>query len=81
MTEEEKQVGEESVTKVKEQLEQGGEVVRTHSKQTSVARKPPEEELKVGVDEGHSPRKQKRSTGEKHGQQLDPDYNLPKNER
>jgi len=59
MTEEEKQVGEESVTKVEEQLEQGSEAVRTHSKQTSVARKP-EEELKVGVDEGHSPRKQKR---------------------
>jgi len=59
MTEEEKQVEEESVTKVEEQLEQGGAVVRTHSKQTSVARKP-EEELKVGVNEVHSPRKQKR---------------------
>jgi len=56
-TEEEKQVGEELVTKVEEQPEQGGEVVGTHSKQTSVASRP-EEELKVGNKKGHSPTKQ-----------------------
>jgi len=83
MTEEEKQqhVGagkglKESVKVAEGHQERAGEVVESHSEQTKR-----EEELKGGVDEGQSPKKQMKSSGgEKHGQQLDPDHKLPKNE-
>ncbi len=70
-----------AIKMVEEQQERvGGNVVEIHGEQTSVANKP-EEQLKGGVEEGHSHKKQtKGSAGEKHGQQLDPDHKLPKNE-